>query len=306
LPEYPIDGINIESIMYGNSINNPRKEYYYYYSGELIAVRRGKMKLVFPHTYRSYKGYTPGSDGYPAIYEGVLGRYASGKSELALYDLNIDRSEEKNIISQYPKIVKQLQLLGNKARLSFGDKLKGVKGEEVRPIGQLDIDRSKSELKVNHLGVGKSIKFKKSYSTKYSGNGNNTVLNGMLGTLDHNDGNWQGYEEKDFEAVIDLGELVNINQISCSFLQRQSSWIFSPTEVNISISNDGLSFASVKSFYDSTEKNPAYEIKTFSQNFEKFKTRYIKINAKNVKVCPDWHPGRGGKAWLFIDEIVIK
>ena len=306
LPEYPIDGINIESIMYGDSINNPRKEYYYYYSGELIAVRRGKMKLVFPHTYRSYEGYTPGSDGYPAIYEGVLGRYASGKSELALYDLNIDRSEEKNIISQYPKIVKQLQLLGNKARLSFGDKLKGVKGEEVRPIGQLDIDRLKSELKVNHIGVGKSIKLKKSYSDKYSGNGNNTVSNGMLGTLDHNDGNWQGYEEKDFEAVIDLGELVNINQISCSFLQRQSSWIFSPTEVNISISNDGLSFASVKSFYDSTEKNPAYEIKTFSQNFEKFKTRYIKINAKNVKVCPDWHPGRGGKAWLFIDEIVIK
>jgi arylsulfatase len=306
LPDYPIDGINIESIIYGDSINNPRNEYYYYYSGDLIAVRRGKMKLVFPHTYRSYEGYAPGSDGYPAIYEGVLGRYASGKSELSLYDLNIDRSEEKNIISQHPEIVKELQLLGNKARLSFGDKLKGVKGEEVRPIGQLDIDRPKSELKSNHLGVGKSIQLKKSYSIKYSGNGNNTVINGMLGTLDHNDGNWQGYEENDFEAVIDLGELVSINQISCSFLKRQSSWIFSPSEVNISMSKDGISFVLVKNFSNATKENPAYEIKTFLQNFEKFKTRYIKVNAKNLKVCPDWHPGKGGKAWLFIDEIVIK
>ncbi|MGQ1788237.1 hypothetical protein [Saccharicrinis sp. GN24d3] len=37
-----------------------------------------------------------------------------------------------------------------------------------------------------------------------------------------------------------------------------------------------------------------------------WKARYIKIKAKSVGQCPDWHPGKGGKAWLFAEEIVIK
>ncbi len=34
--------------------------------------------------------------------------------------------------------------------------------------------------------------------------------------------------------------------------------------------------------------------------------RYIKLSAENVRTCPDWHPGTGGKAWIFIDEVVIE
>ena len=34
--------------------------------------------------------------------------------------------------------------------------------------------------------------------------------------------------------------------------------------------------------------------------------RYIKIRAQNRKVCPDWHPGSDGKAWIFSDEIIIE
>ena len=48
LPARPIDGVNIQSILEGDTCATPREEYYYYYGGELIAVRKGKMKLVFP------------------------------------------------------------------------------------------------------------------------------------------------------------------------------------------------------------------------------------------------------------------
>ena len=264
------------------------------------------MKLVFPHSYRSYEGYSPGNDGYPATFNGVLGKYAVGKSGLALYNLESDPSEEKNIISENSEIANKLKLLGDKARSLFGDRLQEIKGNAVRPIGKMDRDRLVSELKIKHMGIGKTIKINSVYSDKYSGIGNNTVIDGLHGTLDFNGGNWQGYEAEDFEAIIDMGELININEISCSFLKRQSSWIFTPTEVSVLTSNDGLSFKAVKNFYNQTEKNPAYEIKIFSQKFEKLKTRFIKITAKNVKVCPEWHQGRGGKAWLFIDEIIIK
>ena len=34
--------------------------------------------------------------------------------------------------------------------------------------------------------------------------------------------------------------------------------------------------------------------------------RYVRVTARNVGVCPAWHPGAGGKAWMFSDEIVIE
>jgi hypothetical protein len=33
--------------------------------------------------------------------------------------------------------------------------------------------------------------------------------------------------------------------------------------------------------------------------------RYIRIEAKNVGICPPWHKGSGGKAWLFVDEVEV-
>ena len=34
--------------------------------------------------------------------------------------------------------------------------------------------------------------------------------------------------------------------------------------------------------------------------------RYVRIVARNVGTCPPWHPGAGGKAWLFVDEIIVE
>jgi hypothetical protein len=34
--------------------------------------------------------------------------------------------------------------------------------------------------------------------------------------------------------------------------------------------------------------------------------RYVRVRAKNVGVCPAWHPGAGGKAWIFVDEIIVE
>ncbi|MCX6169376.1 MAG: hypothetical protein NTX65_08550 [Ignavibacteriales bacterium] len=44
----------------------------------------------------------------------------------------------------------------------------------------------------------------------------------------------------------------------------------------------------------------------FSLSFDKTKIRYIKVIAKNVGRCPAWHPGAGGKSWIFVDEIIVE
>ena len=306
LPARPIDGVSIQAILEGDTSATPREEYYYYYGGELIAVRKGKMKLVFPHSYRSYAGIDLGLDGYPGIYKGVLGKYAVGKSKLELYDLDNDMSESKDVSEMYPDVVKTLQVLGQKAREELGDRLTGTIGTGVRPIGRLDPERSPSYLEVSHKAVNRPVTIKNQYSEKYSAGGDNGVVNGIRGTIDFHDGNWQGYEGVDFEAIIDLGETTVLSEISSSFLQNQSAWIFFPTEVEFEISTNGFDFSSVKRVHYKTKISPSHEVINFSHVFSQEKARFVKVKAKNVTICPDWHPGAGGEAWIFVDEIVVK
>ena len=306
LPARPIDGVSIQAILEGDTSATPREEYYYYYGGELIAVRKGKMKLVFPHSYRSYAGIDLGLDGYPGIYKGVLGKYAVGKSKLELYDLDNDMSESKDVSEMYPEVVKTLKALGQKAREELGDRLTGTIGTGVRPIGRLDPERSPSYLEVSHKAVNRPVTIKNQYSEKYSAGGDNGIVNGIRGKIDFRDGNWQGYEGVDFEVIIDFGETTVISEISSSFLQNQSAWIFFPTEVEFEISTNGFDFSSVKRVQHKTEISPGHEVIDFSHVFSQEKARFVKVKAKNITICPDWHPSAGGEAWIFVDEIVVK
>ena len=59
IERYANDGVSLLPLLNGEKNSNPRNELYYYYGEKLIAVRKGKWKLVFPHVYRSYKGVEP-------------------------------------------------------------------------------------------------------------------------------------------------------------------------------------------------------------------------------------------------------
>jgi arylsulfatase len=296
LPEKKIDGVSILSLMEGKNEVKPRNQFYYYYGGNLIAVRKNNWKLVFPHTYRSYKGMEPGKDGFP-------GPYGKGRvTELELYDLNNDIGETINLAAQYPEIVKELVVLGDSAREELGDRNQNKKGKAVRKPGRI----FQKKKKINNLASSKDISIKNPYAIQYSGHGDITLINGVSGSLDFTDEEWLGFQETDFEAVVDLGEAVKITQVECGFMINQGSWIFSPEKVVISISQDGNDYEIIKTFKNNARKlNDNIKVRKFKVDINHSSTRFIKIYAKNMGTCPDWHAGAGGKAWLFVDEIII-
>jgi arylsulfatase A-like enzyme len=125
LPKNKIDGVDIRPLLAGDENANPRTEYYYYYGDDLCAVRQGRWKLVLPHTYRSYEGLVVGKDGWP-------GYTMQRETSLALYDLQTDVSESRNLAAGHPEIVAQLEPLVERARHELGDALTHRKGTEVR------------------------------------------------------------------------------------------------------------------------------------------------------------------------------
>lgn len=296
LPKNKIDGVNILPLMEGNKEANPRNQFYYYYGGELIAVRKDNLKLVFPHNYRSYKGVEPGKDGFPGPYsKGVV-------AEKELYDLDKDISETTNLAAQYPEIVEELSIIGDSARSDLGDRIQNKKGKNVREPGRRTVQKKN----VKHLAINKNISIKNEYSYQYDGRGPKTLINGVLGSLDYSDDEWLGFEGNDLDAIIDLEELTAISEIECGFLVNQKSWIFGPKKVDISISEDGEKYSLVQSFTEDgqTEDN-AQEVKKFKVDIKNVKVRFVKVHAKNIGTCPEWHDGAGSKAWLFVDEIIV-
>jgi predicted alpha-1,2-mannosidase len=154
-----------------------------------------------------------------------------------------------------------------------------------------------------------SIKLENNYANQYSAGGDNALIDGIRGSSDFRTGAWQGYQDTDVVAIVDLGRIRPIDSISVNFLQDQGSWIFYPTEVECYI-------APGKTFYknlppqkiDATKPSNDSEIKTLHFEMSGYSARYIKIVAKNLGDLPKWHLGSqvNGKAWIFVDEIEIK
>nr|MCS5651239.1 chitobiase/beta-hexosaminidase C-terminal domain-containing protein [Candidatus Neomarinimicrobiota bacterium] len=158
-----------------------------------------------------------------------------------------------------------------------------------------------------HKAMGKKVKYNNMYKKRYAGTGAITLVDGITGTTVYNDGFWQGWEKNDLDVIIDLEKVDQLNKVSIGFLESHDSWIFLPTEVSFSFSNDGISFElgqkiNVKNGKKNGEPN-RYLVEALGL---KTQARYVKVKAKNQRICPEWHVGAGEKTWLFCDEIVIE
>jgi arylsulfatase A len=133
LPKLPIDGKDIGPLVTGvKDARSPQDAYFFYWGGELQAVRSGKWKLHFPHGYRTLK--EAGKDGKP-------GPYATARTDLALFDLEADVGETKDLSAAHPQVVERLKQLSDRVRTDLGDVATGREGKGVRPAAILQVPK---------------------------------------------------------------------------------------------------------------------------------------------------------------------
>ena len=117
---------------------------------------------------------------------------------------------------------------------------------------------------------------------------------------------WQGYQGVDLVATIDLGAKQKVNRLAGSFLQEQGSWIFMPKEVEFFVSDDGKRFRSVGKVTNQVPLDADDAVIQELAVRPRCEARYVKMSAKNIGTCPEWHVGAGQPAWIFCDEFVIE
>jgi len=152
----------------------------------------------------------------------------------------------------------------------------------------------------------KAIKILSVVNPLYTADGPEALIDGVEGEPNYRTGDWQSYEGKDFIAIIDLERTKSVQYLGAHFMQDVGSWIWMPTKVIYETSQDGESYTvigEVQNTVSDKDYNPVakeFGLKT------KINTRYIKIRAINYGKIPDWHPGTGGDAHIFIDEIIVR
>ena len=153
-----------------------------------------------------------------------------------------------------------------------------------------------------------SINIKSVYNPQYHAGGSEGLIDGIYGSENWRKGEWQGYQNQDFEAIIDLQKETSISGISANFLQDTRAWILMPTQIEFYVSNDNESFKKLATVLNKINaKDYAVQIQKLTAKVSA-NGRYIKVIAKNFGKLPEWHQGfpYKGDAFIFIDEIEIK
>ena len=255
------------------SLENPEAFHhnsFHWKLGRQWAVRKGSWKLL-------------GNPTDPAEKYPLRGK----EDELFLVNLEEDLSEKNNLAKKYPEKVEELKELY--LDWEFG--------------GESDIPKKLPPLK--NLATGAQITGT-SPNANYSKNGLSCLINNKRGSGNIRDGEWASFKKEDFSAEITLHSPIKAKTISVRCLQDLGSWIFLPSEIEMWVTTDaGNEIYLGKLMRPKKFQEKDYTVQVFSIKAEK-SIRSLKIKIINQGICPDWHPGKGGDAWLFIDEIVVE
>ncbi|MFC1606605.1 chitobiase/beta-hexosaminidase C-terminal domain-containing protein [Candidatus Latescibacterota bacterium] len=158
-----------------------------------------------------------------------------------------------------------------------------------------------------HLATGQKPSLASKYNNGFPGSGDYTLTNCLRGSKDYGDGQWQGFLGNDLEAVIDLGVQQSIVKLSSTYFHNTGVWIFMPKRVMYEVSVDGINYRLLADMVNETpQTTEGPYIKDFTYTGDSVAARFVRMTAKNIGVCPEWHVGAGAGAFMFCDEIVVE
>jgi chitobiase/beta-hexosaminidase-like protein len=178
---------------------------------------------------------------------------------------------------------------------------------KVRAIGEAY--QPSETIVMEFIKTGKAIR-QINFSTPnetYSSAKADILYDTVGGIISYRGGTWLGYDKDTAEIDISLKKNEKINSVLINMLVDENAWIFLPEQVLMYYFDKKRNayLPAGKETFQHDEPSPkkcnSYEIRPTP----KIKTDKIKLVFSVLKKIPEWHPGKGKHAWLFIDEIEV-
>lgn len=153
----------------------------------------------------------------------------------------------------------------------------------------------------------KPITLQQAPAEKYKYQGASVLNDGKVGDQQYASGEWLGFYNQNFEAVVDLQQPQKITQVKLNTYISPKDWIFGPKEWSVLVSKDGQNYKEVyRQSFVTADANGTTFILPLKADFKRTTAQYVKIVAPIVTKIPEGHAGAGQPTFIFVDEIQVE
>ena len=219
--------------------------------------------------------------------------------EWELYDLQEDPQEMNNLYGQsaYEEITASLKKEIENHQEQYDDHPSDFRK---------NLEREQSE----HLAKGMPVHFLQAPNNSYKRDSSVVLTDGAFWKYNLYSSivytGWLGYNDRDFEIMLDFGKPTQFTSIGLNCYQNTDSWIYYPTEIEFGLSENGTDYNTISRLEPPTDDTYKDGTSIFTLDQQKITSRYLYIKAKRRSTVPMGKAGEGENAWLFIDEIIVQ
>ncbi|MDO8365958.1 MAG: chitobiase/beta-hexosaminidase C-terminal domain-containing protein [Saprospiraceae bacterium] len=143
---------------------------------------------------------------------------------------------------------------------------------------------------------------------RYPGTGKLTLTDGLGGIDLYSSKTWMGFQKDTVTIMLTTAKYQKIKQVMLHAFQNQGAWIFLPQKVEVYVPIKGtnewaLLVQKSMNTAEKVDKSRSYGLLLDLEDQPKTSQLILKIYP--ITQLPEWHPGKGNPAWLFIDEVKV-
>lgn len=137
-------------------------------------------------------------------------------------------------------------------------------------------------------------------SKQYNGKAQ-LLTDNLSGGSNHGNGRWLGYNSDSVIVEVSLSSPQRLSSVMLHVLQNQPAWIFAPEKIRMY--NQRQQCIAERTFTTQQQKSAAAE--GIELSLPPSVHQQLRIVIYPLQQLPDWHDGKGQKAWFFIDELKL-
>ena len=158
-----------------------------------------------------------------------------------------------------------------------------------------------------HKAMGRPVRLVTTTHPNYTFNCPDLLTDGLVGEGPYNSGDFAGWYNQPFEVVVEM-DGAEYSEVTLSTIVFKYDWIMNPTSFTVLTSEDGENFTEVAHVDIECvgQMDDANGCQDYTLTFSQTSAKYLKVIAGCCTSLPEWHPGAGHPAFLFVDEVIVK
>ena len=146
-------------------------------------------------------------------------------------------------------------------------------------------------------------------SSEYPGEGVNTFFDDRKAEIaSFKDKKWIAFREKPIILEMFFEDDIVMDSLVLSYGTHIPAYVFPPTRISLHAKDGSGKWLEVVEQYPGSIKKDKMGTVTMSSivlSCKNIQANHFKLEIDNLSRIPSWHPGKGEKGWLFVDEIFI-